>query len=641
MKIAIIASLFAKGNMNVNTSQRGNILVCRFMKLVLSLMEYHLRAAFLIMGCLFSLCICAQEKYELHYEFIDKDSSFKPESLGLQNSFVNKQTCNEYIVTIPATLRSRGYIAASVDSTVFDSASARTWVYVGTAYKWLRLSTRNADKKMLNSIGWNDKTFTNHTLDFGSLHSWQERMLGYYENNGYPFAKIRLDSLTIDSINVSANLITDKGPQYKIDSIRVYGKARISNYFLQQYLGITNGSGYRKERLQSVSPRILELPYLRESKPWDITMAGTGSVLNLYLEPKKSSQVDVLVGFLPANEQLGGTKLLLTGEANINLKNALGGGETIGVNWQQIQPKSPRLNLLFEQPYIFRSPFGINFSFDLLKKDSSYLNLNAVFGLQYLSSGRQSGRIFIQSFISNLLPGGIDTNQIKQNKALPSFIDASTTNLGVDYKYNNTDYRFNPRKGNEFNVTASAGLRKIKKSPTITNLTKDATGDEFNFNSLYDTLKLNSYLLKLQLIGAHYFRIGRQSVIKGLINTGWIQSENIFQNEVFQIGGYKLLRGFDEESIYATTYTVMSAEYRYLIGLNSYFFGFTDGGWAKNKSFGIEASSNSHTYLGIVIGMAFETKPGIFNLSYAVGKRDDTGLNFRQSKIHFGLVSLF
>jgi hypothetical protein len=41
------------------------------------------------------------------------------------------------------------------------------------------------------------------------------------------------------------------------------------------------------------------------------------------------------------------------------------------------------------------------------------------------------------------------------------------------------------------------------------------------------------------------------------------------------------------------------------------------------------------------MGMAFETKTGIFNISYAVGKRNDVKLDLRQSKIHLGFVSIF
>ncbi len=100
-------------------------------------------------------------------------------------------------------------------------------------------------------------------------------------------------------------------------------------------------------------------------------MLGSGAILNLYLQPKQSNQVDVIVGFLPANQQIGG-RLLLTGQATINLKNAFGTGETIGVDWQQLQSKSPRLNVLFKRPYLFHSPLGINFNFELYKRDSAF-----------------------------------------------------------------------------------------------------------------------------------------------------------------------------------------------------------------------------------------------------------------------------
>ncbi len=587
-----------------------------------------------------SLSVSAQQKYELKYVFEGKDSSFQMQSIGLQTSFSNKDACRKYTEGIEFLLQSKGFIAASLDSVTYDSLAATAWIFAGELYQWGGINTDSADKKALSAIGWNNKAFAGTTVDFKSINTWQERLLQYFENNGHPFAQVRLDSLSIDSDKVQARLVTVKGPAYKIDSIRVYGNAKISSYFLQQYLGIIDGSLYKKSKLQAVSPRLLELPYLKESQPWDISMLGTGSILNLYLEPKKSSQADVILGFLPATGEPGRTKMQLTGEANINLKNALGGGETIGVNWQQIQVKSPRLHLLFEQPYIFKTPFGIDFNFDLLKKDSSFLNLNAQFGVQYFSSGKQSGKVFIQSMFTNVLPAGIDTAIIKSTKRLPSYIDVNTTNLGINYRFANTDYRFNPRRGSEVNITTSAGIRKIRRNNAIVNLTKDAAGNDYDFASLYDTLQLRTYIMRLNASGAHYFRTGNQSVLKTAINGGWIFSPGIFRNEMYQIGGYKLLRGFDEESIFATGYSVLTAEFRYFIGLNSYFFGFADGAWVNSQMYHLSRKSNN-AFLGFGVGMAFETRAGIFNLSYAVGKRDDMPLNFRQAKIHFGLISLF
>lgn len=587
-----------------------------------------------------SLSVSAQQKYELKYVFEGKDTMLQASSFGLQSLFSDKETCRRYVTTIEKQLRDKGFITASLDSIHYDSLEATAWVYPGSMYKWSGINTDSADKKALSAVGWSGKTFGEAQVDFSVINNWQERLLQYFEDNGHPFAQVRLDSLTIEDNSVQAKLVTIKGPAYKIDSIRVYGKARISNYFLQQYLGIMDGSPYKKSRLQTVSQRLLELPYLKEAQPWDISMLGTGSILNLYLEPKKSSQADVILGFLPATGEPGRTKMQLTGEANINLKNALGGGETIGVNWQQIQVKSPRLHLIYEQPYLFRTPFGIDFNFDLLKKDSSFLNLNAQFGVQYFSSGRQSAKVFIQSLFTNVLPAGIDTAVIKSTKRLPAYADVNTTNLGVNYRFVSTDYRFNPRKGSEISITASAGVRKLRPNNAITNLTKDANGSDFDFASLYDTLQLRTYIMRLNASGAHYFRTGGQSVLKTAINGGWILTPGIFRNEMYQIGGYKLLRGFDEESIFATGYTVLTGEFRYFMGLNSYFYGFADGAWVNSQMYQ-QTRANNHTFLGFGLGMAFETRAGIFNLSYAVGKRSEVPLNFRQAKIHFGLVSLF
>ena len=427
-----------------------------------------------------------------------------------------------------------------------------------------------------------------------------------------------------------------KGPFYHIDSIRVFGKAKIKNLFLQHYLGISNGSIYNNQKLKEVTQRIQQLPYLQELQPWDVTMLGSGSVLNLYLQPKRSSEINVLVGFLPGNITTGKTQL--TGDVHLNLKNALGSGENILVNWQQLQPQSPRLNLGYNHPYIFNSLFGIDFAFDLLKRDSSYLQLNAVIGLQYILSANQSGKIFYQNERSYLLSGGFDTNRVLITRTLPPNIDVSSGNFGINYNFINTNYRLNPRKGNELEITAAAGIKKITKNNDIVNL-KDPADPAFNFNSLYDSIKLKSYRLRVKASAAHYAPVGKSSTLKTALKVGWFQSPQIFQNELFQIGGYRLLRGFDEESIYASRYAVFTAEYRYLVGINSYFFGFSDVGLTHTD---FNETSYSNNFISAGIGLEFETKFGLLNLSYALGKRNDVKFDIRNaSKIHFGYINYF
>jgi outer membrane protein assembly factor BamA len=596
-----------------------------------------LRTHLLLLFALLSASATAQ--YTLAIVAADKDSSFLSNQLQLQYSFSNQSACVQYVNGLAALLQQKGYAAASVDSTVIDSLFTRAFVYIGTLYKIQAIEIDSAAKQTLQSIGEMPTKLIHHPFQPIQLRAWQERLLDYFENHGYPFVKIQVDSLTFNSDSVSLRLQLNKGPLYSVDSIRVYGDVSISNNFLQRYLDLKNGSEYEKKKLQNISKRILELPYLQQQQNWDITLLGTGAIVNLYLKPKKSNQINVLVGLLPANqstnniyEQQVRAKLLLTGEANINLRNAFGNGETMGLNWQQLQQKSPRLNLYFQQPYLFGSPFGITTSFNLYKKDSAFLNLNFLLGLQYAFSIHQTSKVFIQALQSNL--GSLDTLKIKEQRSLPNDVDVRSVNVGIDYDFNKTNYRLNPRKGSEFSIVASVGTRTIKKNNIIVKLA-DAN---YKFATLYDSIKLNSYQFKIKSAAAHYFPLTKLSTLKTAVSGGWFQSPTIFRNELFQIGGYRLMRGFDEESIFASSYAVGTVEYRYLVGLNSFFFVFTDYGWIENKTFNLTVSN---TFIGAGLGLALETKAGIFNMSYASGKRNDLKFDIRQSKIHIGYVSYF
>jgi hypothetical protein len=221
---------------------------------------------------------------------------------------------------------------------------------------------------------------------------------------------------------------------------------------------------------------------------------------------------------------------------------------------------------------------------------------------------------------------------------LPADIDVGSGNVGIGYHFVNTNYRLNPRKGNELDITATAGIKKTTRNNNIVSL-KDPSDPGFDFNSLYDSIKLKTYRIKLVASGAHYFPLGKSSTLKIATDLGILQSPQNFQNELFRIGGYQILRGFDEESIFANQYAVFTAEYRYLVGTNSYFFGFSDLGFTKT-SYQITRYTNSFISGGV--GLAFETKFGLLNLSYAIGKRNDVKFDIRNaSKIHFGYINYF
>lgn len=573
----------------------------------------------------------AQQGFTLRYFFSGVDSlERQPE---LKTSFPSSREANAYLAVLPQQLRSQGFITASVDSIVtIDSVTTGVHLFLGTIYKWLGITTRPVDEDILQALRWSGHRFTNEPLQFSEWQKWQLAILDHLEENGHPFARVYLDSIVVDYQSVSARLNIDRGPQYLVDSIRVYGTVTISNDFLQRYLGIRNGSVYNRKKLRDVSRKLAELPFVQEEKPSDITMLGSGSILNLYLLPKKNNQVNGLLAFLPNSDQDAARKFQLAGEANILLRNALGSAETIGLNWQQLQKSSPRLHIRYQHPFVFQSPFGMGFRFDMFRKDSSFLNIDMELSADYGAGEKRTASVFLlrkQSIVNS-----INSVQVINTKQLPAEGDVRSTNLGFGYQYNSTDYRFNPRQGSEFSLHTSGGSRKIRKNNQVLEL-KDPSNPDFKFERLYDTVKLKSYQFRLSAMGAHYFPVGKQSTLKAAGNAGLFTSQRTFRNELFQIGGHRLLRGFTEESQYVSQYVVLTAEYRYLLDRNSAFFVFTDGGWGKLLA------REDRFYLGLGTGLSIETRAGIFNLAWAIGKRDDTDFNLRQSKIHFGFLNYF
>ncbi len=574
-----------------------------------------------------------KDDFLISYHFVDKDSSFKPEGVALQTTFINEAEARKFLAKLPEQMQAKGYALFSLDSIYKKAEVLYVAAYAGVRYSWLKLTPVAVDVQALEGSGFNVTPFNKKVFKLNEWQNLQQRLLTYYENNGYPFAKVYLDSVQIDDKSISALLKVDKGVLYHLDSMRIIGKLKISQKFLQHYLDIKNGSLYNKEVLTSVDKKMKELAYAKLLQPSDISMLGSGSILNIYADDKKNSQVNFLIGLLPASTATD--KLQITGDVNLNLNNVFEQGENILLKWQLLQPKSPRLNLGYTQPYLFNSPFGFNFLFNLFKKDSSYLQLDAQVGTGFQLKNNQKGNLFVQFQNSSLLAGAVDTNLIKFQKRLPENIDVKAVNAGLEYSFNRTDYLLNPRKGSLLNLKTILGVKNIKPNNEILNIKEGG----FDYAGLYDSIKSKTYQVRLQSTLAYFIKTGKTSTLKLGSDAGMYYSPTIFRNELFQIGGYKLLRGFDEESIYANKYAVFTLEFRQLLSLNSYLYTFTDAGIVQNKW---QQQNSNNQFISLGVGISFETKAGLLNLSLAAGKRNDVKFNIREAaKIHFGYINYF
>lgn len=568
------------------------------------------------------------------------DSASLDVHLNFIRNFPTIDSCKHYLKLLPGKLLAEGYIAASVDSVWQATPNLmKASVYVGKSYKWLGIELADEDRSILESQRIYPEHLKGNKFNPAELSKISTVLIDYYADQGFPFVKTKLDSVRFEKVDgktgqmgVRARLTLEKGVRYTIDTLLIKGNAQMKPGFLSQYLNIHPGDDFDQSKIQGIDRLLQNLPYVKWKGPTEINMGISGATLNVLLDKQPTNQIDALIGFMPAGGEPGG-KLQVTGQVALLLRNAFGSGETININWEQLQPQSPNIALAFKRPYILKSPFGLDLSFSLYKKDSAYVNVAANMGTTYQFSPLQTGRVFLNLASSRMLD--VDTFQIIAEKKLPEVMDVSSVNIGLGYQINTTDYRFNPRKGSELDLEAIIGNKKVKKNNTITQITPT---DGFDYNNLYDTVPLSSYQVRLTIAGAKYLPIGKFGVLKMAANGGLYQSPHIFVNEMFMIGGHDLLRGFDEQSIYVTSYGIGTLEYRYLIGQNSFFFGFSDFGYGGYHN---RQKSVDNSYLSFGLGMAFETKAGIFNFSLATGKGGGNTFGLNQAKVHIGYVTLF
>ena len=554
--------------------------------------------------------------YSLEIVSVKDQSLLK--TITYKKIFAEKTEREKELRNVLLTCFDKAYLTASYDSLISDSLTLKAYLTFGSQYKWAFLKNENVDEGVLSEIGFREKLYSNKPIYYKSVKRVQEKLITYYENNGYPFASVKLDSIVISGENISAKLKLTKNLQEKIDSVLIKGTAKIAPVYIYNYLGIKPGSLYNEGQLKKVNTRLAEIPFVRSSKPATVIFNNKFNKLILNLDKKQASQFDGIIGILP-NDKTG--TILFTGVVHLKLQNGLGRGELIDLNWQRLQTQTQDLKLRLVYPFLLGSPFGLDYNLKIYKQDTTFLAVSQNIGLQYILTGGNYFKVFYSNTISSLL----STTGLEYLTTLPINADVQSNMYGIGLKYEKLDYRLNPRKGYSFIGNTSAGTKTIKKNANLNPI-------------VYEGLKLSSTQYNADLEGSIFIPIKDRSTIKIANQSAFMYGENMFHNELFRIGGLNALRGFDEESIYASAYSIFTLEYHYILEQNSYLYLFSDGAYYENRSL---QQYVHDTPFGFGAGISFETKAGIFSISYALGKQFDNPIELKSGKIHFGIVNYF
>jgi hemolysin activation/secretion protein len=205
----------------------------------------------------------------------------------------------------------------------------------------------------------------------------------------------------------------------------------------------------------------------------------------------------------------------------------------------------------------------------------------------------------------------------------PDLADVELLSYGLGIQRDRFDYRFNPRKGIGIQAEGSVGRKK-----STTALPGEADQPE--------PVHTTQYELNGLVVG--HLPLGGRGTVRLVAQGGAMVNDLLFANELFRIGGIRGMRGVDEASIYCSSYAIGTAELRFILEENSNAFVFFDQGWWEDQS---QDALVTDAPIGFGAGTSFETKAGIFSLTYALGRQFENPIELREGKVHFGFTSLF
>lgn len=547
----------------------------------------------------------AQNSYVVEHH----PDSFQQVTRKFQTKFKDSMDLVEYLSSIQLKAIKKGYLLYSIDSIQYEKASARVFHHTGNKFEQTNLTIDGDQLQFLRKhSAVSEKLITHLNFNSNEVSRLLKTIHETYLNNGYPFANVRLEAIDLTDDILNAHIAITTGPLLHWRNIIVKGDSSLSVKYISNIIGINEGDLYSEAPLKLITNKIEQVPFLNELSTHELLFTNKGVDLYLYIESNPVSSINGIVGFQPDPQS---EKLTVTGDINLKLLNVLKRGELLNMRWQSIQAQTQSLSSRLNYPFLFNTPFGIDLSFNLYKRDTSFLDLNTSIGIQYFLNKGNYIKGFYQNKSSNVLSGGSNN---------PSFVNlgfARNHMYGLAYHSSQVDYLPNPSRGHTFYIESSVGNRNYRASDTL----------EFQ----------RTTTVRGQLEIEYFIPLSKRHVLRVANSTEFYSADDIFENELFRFGGLNSQRGFNEDEIYASTKTTSTIEYRFLLDRNSHVFVFGDGTWYENNA----SSYVNDTPFGFGVGFAFSTNLGVFSISYALGKQFDNPILFSDSKIHFGYIAYF
>ena len=493
-----------------------------------------------------------------------------------------------------------GFLTASLDSSANNKDSIEIYISSGKYFNENELTTSFTNNTNIHVVD----LFNKHKkLNPTSFSKKIKESLNYMNNIGYPFAKFKFNKSEIKSNELNIICDLESGPFVTVDSLYNPEMSKKELELIYQIIKIKNKDPFNLSVISSINEKLKNTNYFTVQKPVAYEFINNKANIYCYAKNKPVNNMNGLLGLQPDSDG----EVQLTGNLSLTLLNALKHGEMLNINWRKMFNSSQNLITNFALPYIFNTDFELVGNLNMIKKDSTFFNINLETKINYLISSNYSIGIVYNSIGS--------TNLLASN-----YNSTALTNFGFSLTKNKLNNLFNPTSGFKITSTMTSGLKKTFSTENNYEIEEKTTN---YFGSIYYE---------------QYFRILNRSTFKIKLNGLTTINDNLFENELSRIGGYQNLRGFDEESISVSSYVIGSLELNYHLDKGSNIFILADYCNAE-KNINTEISLRSYQSIGV--GLNLSLNNGFLTMIYALGREIKQPFLIRTGKIHIGFTSYF
>ncbi len=524
-------------------------------------------------------------------------------------TYGNKTTAVMALAKLHSTLLTQGYLNASIDTVSIDSVM---WANVRLNEKYF-LKELTIKTEMESVAVDKQRIKSNSPLDSVTISAQADKVLSSFENRGFPFARLDLYALDVDSAQqASVTFMLSPGPKMLLDTIIIVSSSKLPAKYVRSFIGMRKGDFYNEEEILGLKKKLNGLNFLQSKRLPEVRFRQGKYELYVYLEKKKANYFNGILGLRP-NELTG--KVNITGDAEVKLVNTLNTGEEFYLNWRKLQPQTQDLTVRTSLPYLFSTPFGAEGELKIYKRDSTFSSVKGDAGVVFNFGGSDRLKLFVEK---NL------TSTLANYSTAAALGNVNTTLYGLALHKEKLDYIYNPRKGYTLQLDMATGMRKVG----------DNNQSEATNNASTNNRTINRAVYAVEF----YLPTRKNQCVRFASQVATMIANSVFDNETFRVGGLRTFRGVNEESIFATSWAMASLEYRLLFEENSALYLFADQSWYEKKTVN---QFLTDTPLGFGAGINFETNAGIFTFNYALGKQFDAPILIRNAKISFGFRNVF